>query len=263
MVCAIEIDEKPVLNDPVLIEGLPGIGFVANIAALHLTRELKAKRFASIVSASFQDFAVTTETGGARSPTNELYYCKNARSKNDLIVFTGNTQAVSPEGQYEVANETITQAKRLGVVKLFATAAYVVEKPVETPTVHGAASDVTLIEELKQFGVVPMDTGSITGTNGLLFGVAALQNIPSICLLSETPAYAMPTGRFVVDAKATKALLEVLTRILGIEIDMKPLDEQAKLSEEVIRRMEEIEQRTIDEVRKAAASRAPKGQMYT
>ena len=29
-------------NNPVLIEGLPGIGFVANTAALHLVRELKA-----------------------------------------------------------------------------------------------------------------------------------------------------------------------------------------------------------------------------
>jgi proteasome assembly chaperone (PAC2) family protein len=51
--------------------------------------------------------------------------------------------------------------------------------------------------------------------------------------------------------------------MLGIDVDMKPLNDEAKLSEEFIRRMEEIEQRTIDEVRKAAASRAPKGQMYT
>ena len=71
--CTVEISEKPELNNPVLIEGLPGIGFVANIAALHLITELKAKRFAQIVSASFQDFAVTTEGGGTRSPINELY----------------------------------------------------------------------------------------------------------------------------------------------------------------------------------------------
>ena len=61
MVCTIEVAERPTLNDPILIEGLPGIGFVANISALHLINELKAKRFAQIVSASFQDFAVTTE----------------------------------------------------------------------------------------------------------------------------------------------------------------------------------------------------------
>ncbi len=47
MVCSIDISEKPKLNDPILIEGLPGIGFVANIAALHLIKELKAKTFHS------------------------------------------------------------------------------------------------------------------------------------------------------------------------------------------------------------------------
>ncbi len=51
MVCKVEIYEKPKLNNPILIEGLPGIGFVANIAALHLIKELKAKKFAEIISA--------------------------------------------------------------------------------------------------------------------------------------------------------------------------------------------------------------------
>ena len=74
MVCLTKIYEKPVMTDPVLIEGLPGIGFVANIAALHLIQELKARLFAEIRSSSFQDFATTTESGEVRSPTNELYY---------------------------------------------------------------------------------------------------------------------------------------------------------------------------------------------
>ena len=42
MVCSIDISEKPKLNDPILIEGLPGIGFVANIAALHLIQGVKS-----------------------------------------------------------------------------------------------------------------------------------------------------------------------------------------------------------------------------
>jgi uncharacterized protein (TIGR00162 family) len=257
----LRIEIKP--ECPCMVTGLPGAAGVAKLSADYLVKQLKGELFEELYSDAFPPHVLIQKDGTVELLRNELYYCKNTKSKNDLIVFTGNTQAVSPEGQYEVANETVTRAKRLGVVKFFATAAYVVEKPVEKPTVHGAASDVTLIEELKRFGVVPMETGSITGTNGLLFGLASLQNIPSVCLLSETPAYTTPTGRFVVDAKATKTLLEVLTKILGIEIDMKPLDEEAKLSEEVMRRMEEIEQRTIDEVRKAAASRAPKDQMYT
>ena len=61
MVCTVKVYEKPKLENPVLLEGLPGIGFVANIAALHLIRELNAKAFAEIHSSAFQDLAVTME----------------------------------------------------------------------------------------------------------------------------------------------------------------------------------------------------------
>jgi hypothetical protein len=93
MVCSVEITEKPNLNDPILVEGLPGIGFIANIAALHLITELKAKKFSHIISSSFQDFALLTESGKASSPNNELYYVKRSDGGRDLIIWYGNTQA--------------------------------------------------------------------------------------------------------------------------------------------------------------------------
>jgi len=82
------MQEKPKLKEPVLIEGLPGIGFVANIAALHLIRELEANPFAEIHCSSFQDFAVTTEKGTPRHPINELYYYKGKEKERDLQNFT-------------------------------------------------------------------------------------------------------------------------------------------------------------------------------
>ncbi len=107
MVCSIDMSERPKLNNPILIEGLPGIGFVANIAALHLIKELKAKLFARIFSSSFQDFAVTTGDGGARSPINELYYVKREGAENDLIIWFGNTQALTTVGQYELCGKVL------------------------------------------------------------------------------------------------------------------------------------------------------------
>ncbi|MEM3745588.1 MAG: PAC2 family protein, partial [Candidatus Bathyarchaeia archaeon] len=37
--------DRPKLTDPVLIEGLPGIGLVANIAVAYLIKKLNAKLF--------------------------------------------------------------------------------------------------------------------------------------------------------------------------------------------------------------------------
>ena len=248
-------------ESPFMVTGLPGAAGVAKLSADYLVKQLRGELFEELFSDAFPPHVMIRKDGTVELLRNELHLCKDPKAKNDLIVFTGNTQAVSSEGQYEIANETVARARRFGVVRFFATAAYVVEKSVEKPRVHAAVSDLKLIEELKEYGVAPMDAGSITGTNGLLFGLAALQGIPSICLLSETPAYTTPSGRIVVDAKAAQALLEVLTRMLNVEIDMKPLEEEAKLSEEFMQRMEEMEQRTIEEVRRAT-TRPPKEQMY-
>ena len=38
------------LVNPILIEGLPGIGFVGKLAAEHLVSELKAKKIATIIN---------------------------------------------------------------------------------------------------------------------------------------------------------------------------------------------------------------------
>ena len=43
MVCAVRIDEKPKLNNPIMIEGLPGFGQVGRLVAEHLVKEFKAK----------------------------------------------------------------------------------------------------------------------------------------------------------------------------------------------------------------------------
>ena len=113
LVCMIETSEQPKLDNPVLIGGLPGIGFVANIAALHLIKELKAKRFAQLRCSSFQDLAVTAESGTTRFPTNELYYHQNSNGGRDLIIWYGNTQALTTAGQYELCGRVLDIVKEL------------------------------------------------------------------------------------------------------------------------------------------------------
>jgi proteasome assembly chaperone (PAC2) family protein len=105
------------------LKAYPGIGFVANISALHLIKELKAKKFAEIFSSSFQDFAILTESGKPRVPINELYYVKREEGKRDLIIWYGNTQALTTQGQYELTGNNFryidTMNFGLGTVSYF------------------------------------------------------------------------------------------------------------------------------------------------
>ncbi|MCK4443221.1 MAG: PAC2 family protein, partial [Thermoplasmata archaeon] len=72
----IHYDEKPELNDPIFIEGLPGIGNVGKLAAEHLIDQLKGKKFAEIVSKHFPPQVVIEEDGIVRLVDNQLYYAK-------------------------------------------------------------------------------------------------------------------------------------------------------------------------------------------
>jgi len=250
--------KEPKLHNPLLVSGLPGIGYVAKLSVDYLREQLNAELFEEIYSPYFPPYVLIRKDGIVELLRNELYFWKNKESGNDLVIFTGNVQAGSPEGQFEIVDEVLRRARGLGVTKLFALAAYVGHGYVETPRVFGAVTDPSLAEDLRRFGVLLMEEGSISGTNGLLFGHAKLWGIQGVCLLGETPAYVTPSGRAVVDAKAAKAVLEILTKILNIDVDMAPLEEQAKLTEEFVHRIEEMTRRAVEEAQRAVERRMPK-----
>ena len=226
MVCTIEITEKPVLNDPILIEGLPGIGFVANIAALHLIRELKAKRFASIVSASFQDFAVTAEGGGARSPVNELYYVKRGGNCRDLIIWYGNTQALTTFGQYELCGKVLDLVHGLGCGFVTSIGGFKKDQVQGVPGLYSAATDQATLKLALDLGTKIM-VGHVFGIAGLLIGLARLRGLRGFALLVDT------LGLFP-DGNATRCVLGVLGQFLGLEVDFGGLDVSVEETKRVL-----------------------------
>ncbi len=219
MVCKIVIYEKPKLNNPILIEGLPGIGFVANITALHLINELKATKFAEIISASFQDFAVLTETGTARSPINELYYVKREDGGRDLIIWYGNTQALTTPGQYELAGKVLDLAHELGCRFVISIGGFKKEKVESTPAVYSAATDQASLKEALDLGTKIM-VGHIFGIAGIIIGISRVRKIKGFALLVDT------LGMYP-DAVATKQALIMLNKFLKMNVDLAKVEAAA------------------------------------
>ncbi len=226
MVCTIEISEKPKLNDPVLIEGLPGIGFVANIATLHLINELKAKRFAEIVSASFQDFAVTTEAGGARSPINELYYVKRGDGGRDLIIWFGNTQALTTFGQYELCGKVLDIVEELGCRCVVSIGGFKKDEVQAVPAIYSAATDDEVMREVLGLGTKVM-VGHIFGIAGLLIGLSRVRNLKGFALLVDT------LGMYP-DVNAARYALAVLGKYLDLNVDLSKLDATAEQTKKML-----------------------------
>jgi hypothetical protein len=226
MVCTVHIHEKPQLNNPVLIEGLPGIGFVANIATLHIIRELKAKEFGEIHSSSFQDFAITTEQGKTNAPRNELYYYKGQNSERDLILLYGNTQALTTMGQYELCGRVLDVAEDLGCKYLITIGGLRREEKITTPKLYCAASNREALKDAKSMGAEVLG-GQIFGIAGLLIALGKLRGFKGFCLLAET------TG-FYPDAKAAHVTLKPICEMLHLNVNLSRLDVAAEATKTIL-----------------------------
>jgi len=227
MVCLVEIYEKPKLQNPVLVEGLPGIGFVANIAALHLIRELKAQRFAEIHSSAFQDLAVTTENGGTRSPINELYYYSGNNGEHDIIIWYGNTQALTTFGQYELCGRVLDVAEELDCKYIVTLGGFRQGEIKTTPQIYCAASDHETLEKALSLGTKIM-VGQIFGIAGIMVGLARLRRLKSFSLLVDT------LGTYP-DANATRFALSALNKFLNMNIDLSRLDASAEETKKMLK----------------------------
>ncbi|MBI4257345.1 MAG: proteasome assembly chaperone family protein [Thaumarchaeota archaeon] len=229
----IKILSKPELKDPVLISGLPGSGYVAKLGIEHLAKGLNSELFAVIYSSSFPPQVMTKADGSTELMKHELHYWKNPEGGSDLILYTGDAQPVTPEAEYEFADRVLELSSSLGAKNVYTLAAYITGNFVEHPKVFGTATDKETAQMLSSMGVNLMTEGAITGMNGLLIGIAKIKNMKGVCLLGETSGY-------MVDPKAAQAVLESLSKILGIKVDLTTLEQRAKESEAILKNLEEM-----------------------
>ena len=94
------------LKSPILLVGLPGIGAVGKLVAEQLIREFKGEKIATLYSQHFPPRVVMLKNGKIKLVGNRFYKLKT-KTKNDIIVLTGEDQAVTPEGQYIVNNKIV------------------------------------------------------------------------------------------------------------------------------------------------------------
>jgi len=242
----IEISKLPELKNPKLVCGLPGSGYVGKLALDYMIDKLKATPFANIYSNSFPPQVSIQSDGTVDLVKNSMYYCHT--ENQDLVLLTGDAQPVSAQGEYALAQEILNICKKLGVSEIYALAAYITGKFSETPKVFGTATLKEIVNEFSKYDVETMERGNITGMNGVIIGMAKQASLSGTCLLGETSGY-------VVDAKASKAVLEILCKMIKIEFDMSELEKRAKDTEEIIKSIQS--QATQDSGGQSAAMSSP------
>jgi uncharacterized protein (TIGR00162 family) len=237
------VNKRPKLNDPILIEGLPGIGNVGKLAVEHLIESTKAKKFAELYSKDFPPQVFINSDGTIKLVNNEFYYFK-AKKKNqsDLVLLTGDYQGLSSQGQYELVESILDIIEELGVKQMYTLGGYGLGYEIKQPKVLFATTDKHLVKNLKKLGAIFKKNepgGGIIGASGLLLGLGKLRGFQGACFMGETPGY-------LVDPKSAKAVLKILTKITNIDINLSRLEEKAKEIEAIAQQLSEMENMSKD-----------------
>jgi len=233
--------EEIELDNPIFIEALPGIGHVGKLAADHMIDELEATKFAELYSHHFPPQVFVDEDGLVENMINEFYYLKSqGEDKRDFIILVGNSQALSPEGQYQLSHVILDFVENFGVKEMYTLGGLAIGHPIEEHRVFGAATDIELIETMKELDIqIRSADGGIVGASGLLLGLGKLRKIKGACLMGETPGY-------FIDAESAELMLEKLSLILNMEINTDKLDERAEETKKMISKAQKIEQEMLN-----------------
>ena len=163
------------------------------------------------------------------NPTNTTV---SSLSSKDLILLTGDSQPVVPGSEYVLSEQILDLITRFKISNIYSLASYVTGTFVNDPKIYGTATNPEMIKSFRSFNISTLDNGNITGMNGLILGLGKLRGMEGICLLGETSGY-------VIDAKASKNLLEILNNVLGININMDEMNKRSKDTEILIKNLEQ------------------------
>ena len=233
-----EIDDiaDPELDEPVLVEGLPGVGHVGKLAAEHLLEELDGELVRRVYSTHFPP-QVSVEDGRTQLASAE-FHAVTPDDGRDMLVLTGDHQAQNNTGHYGLTTTFLDIGEEFGVEEVYALGGVPTGELIDEYDVLGATTTGDLGDRLTDAGVEFREdepAGGIVGVSGLLLGLSGRRDRPAACLMGETSGY-------LVDPKSAQAVLEILQAVVGFEVPFNQLEERADEMEEVVRKIQQMEE---------------------
>jgi uncharacterized protein (TIGR00162 family) len=200
---------NPVIENPIFVQGLPGLGNVGKIATHLLTKFCGAKPFAELYSPSFPDYVSVNSKGICRLPKYEFYAAP--MEKNDFIIMTGDTQPSFEDvvAHYELCSEILDFVEKYGCNFIVTIGGVPISE--DKAQVYVAATSPRLAAEFMEKGAVIYSKGKIVGATGLMLGLAKERGLNGVCLLGAT------TG-FGTDRGAGFSVFKFLMKALGNEV---------------------------------------------
>lgn len=191
-------------------------------------RELDFEKVADVYSPHFPvpfsrgktPGVVYSEDGTAKLHFNELFY----NSENGLFVYKGFYQADDCEYYYRHANLMIDFCIEYGIENMYTLGGLGTGEEKEEPEVRAVITSQNQLSKIQPHAKIRKgkeNRPGVTGLSGLLIGLAEKNDMEGVSLLGKTH------GSYP-DAKAAESVLNSLSKILGIDIDLSKLDNIAE-----------------------------------
>ena len=256
MVTTIEII-KPLKNlkKSVLFVGLPGIGLVGKIAVDYLIKELSPKPVlvGKIFSDSFPP-AVHEKNSVLELIYDEIYLYKT--KTHDFLFVAGPVQPalgniLNSNQHYEFSKVLADFANKYKISQIYTLAGLNIgdKRITAKPKVMCVSTDLKSKLSLNKKKIKNLDFRNkgqdalISGVAGLLLGISYnLYKIPGFCLMGETNSK-LTYG----DPASAKQLIDILTGLFKLKVDLKKIDVSAKKIEksfsDISKNLEKISQK--------------------
>jgi predicted ATP-grasp superfamily ATP-dependent carboligase len=232
---------EPNLTAPMLLAAFGGWGDASDAATgavRWLISHWDGQRIARIRPDDYFDFTVARpsvrlEEGGQRAlvwPSIDVYAINDTDGgRQEMVLMYGR----EPHLRWpEFASAVSAIAQRCSVARSVTLGAYFGPVLHNSPvSLTGYASEPELVQRLTEAGAVPSTYEGPTGITSVLHQTFRNTGIPSASLWAAVPFY---LGSLRPNPRATHALLEGLTRIVGLDVELGRIRQAADYFDEQI-----------------------------
>ncbi|MBN1159747.1 MAG: PAC2 family protein [Candidatus Diapherotrites archaeon] len=215
-------------KNALMVVGLPGVGFVGQLAVEYIVSELKPKKIATIHSKGFPPQVFTKPDGEIEVLDNRLYLLKR-KGKRDIYFLHGNAQpGLPPQGAFDAqhiySSDIVKLAKSQGVSEIYTLAGISdINRISQGSKIIAVATDKKIFKKIKGKFDRNIIGFPINGAAGLILQYAKFDKMEGVCFISTTgPQPVVP------DFGAAQEILNLLSGTLSLKINMKEIDKKAK-----------------------------------
>ncbi|MFW5852954.1 MAG: proteasome assembly chaperone family protein [Nanoarchaeota archaeon] len=210
-----ELKEYP--QRPIMIIGFPGFGLIGTISTEFLLEHLDFRKIGSIKLEN-DPCSIAIHKGHLIDPIG-IYY----NERYNIVLIHG---MITPQGlEYRIAREIQSVAKALNPYEVYVLEGVASAKDSKTAKIYYHTTNPKKEEKLKEAKIKRLDEGIIIGVAS---GILQEITYDTICLFAQATSE-------LPDSKASAKIIEALDKLLNLEVDPKPLLEQAKVFEKKLK----------------------------